>query len=79
MSVLADLLAEVFREPTLAGVCRELAVLAAPLWLAALVGLLVGWAWRPRWVPAAVAVPQAAPALPPPPKAADNSAPLVPR
>ena len=44
MSVLADLLAEVFREPTLAGVARELATLAAPLWLAALVGLLIGWA-----------------------------------
>lgn len=49
MSVLADLLAGVFREPTLAGVARELATLAAPLWLAVLVGLLIGWAWRPRW------------------------------
>jgi hypothetical protein len=75
-----SVLAEVFREPTLAGVCRELAVLAAPLWLAALVGLLVGWAWRPRWVPAAVAPHDTpAPPLPPPPKAADNSAALVPR
>lgn len=62
MSVLADLLAEVFREPTLAGVARELAVLAAPLWLAAIVGLLIGWAWRPRW---AAAAPPPAPALPP--------------
>jgi hypothetical protein len=69
MSVLADLLAEVFREPTLAGVARELATLAAPLWLAALVGLLIGWAWRPRWAAPLVAVPHQpepqAPALPP--------------
>ncbi|KAE8791083.1 hypothetical protein D1007_34526 [Hordeum vulgare] len=56
MSVLADLLAEVFREPTLAGVARELATLAAPLWLAAIVGLLIGWAWRPRWAAAVVDV-----------------------
>ncbi|KAF6998262.1 hypothetical protein CFC21_014397 [Triticum aestivum] len=56
MSVLADMLAEIFREPTLAGVARELATLAAPLWLAALVGLLIGWAWRPRWAAAVVDV-----------------------
>ncbi|KQJ81559.1 uncharacterized protein LOC100841092 [Brachypodium distachyon] len=61
MSVLADLLAGVFREPTLAGVARELATLAAPLWLAVLVGLLIGWAWRPRW---AAAVQQENPAPP---------------
>ena len=54
MSVLADLLAELFREPTPAGVARELALLAAPLCLAALVGLLLGWAWRPRWAAAVV-------------------------
>ena len=51
-----SVLAEVFREPTLAGVARELATLAAPLWLAALVGLLIGWAWRPRWAAAVVDV-----------------------
>ncbi|CAM0908302.1 unnamed protein product [Alopecurus aequalis] len=79
MSVLADLLAEVFREPTLAGVARELATLAAPLWLAALVGLLVGWAWRPRWAAAVVAAPRVEvaaaqpPLLPPPPQAAKDS------
>lgn len=64
--MLADLLAEVFREPTLAGVARELALLAAPLCLAALVGLLIGWAWRPRWAAAVVAAAPPAPALPPP-------------
>ncbi|XP_047065337.1 uncharacterized protein LOC124673266 [Lolium rigidum] len=79
MSVLADLLAEVFREPTLAGVCRELATLAAPLWLAALVGLLVGWAWRPRWAAAVVAVPhhQLTPAVPQPPPALPIAAPAA--
>ena len=64
MSALLDLLMGVFRQPTLGGVALELASLAAPLWLAALVGLLIGWAWRPRW--ALVVVGEA----PPPPRAA---------
>uniref|UniRef100_A0ACD5UXI7 Uncharacterized protein n=1 Tax=Avena sativa TaxID=4498 RepID=A0ACD5UXI7_AVESA len=74
MSVLPDLLAEIFREPTLAGVARELAVLAAPLWLAALVGLLIGWAWRPRWAAPHQPPPQAPALLPPqqPAPAADK-------
>lgn len=62
--MLADLLSEVFREPTLAGVARELALLAAPLCLAALVGLLIGWAWRPRWAAAAPPAPPPTPLVP---------------
>jgi hypothetical protein len=49
MSALVDLLMGIFRQKTLGGAAMELAALAAPLWVAALVGLLVGWAWRPRW------------------------------
>lgn len=72
MSVLADLLMGIFRKPTLGGVALELAALAAPLWLAALVGLLLGWAWRPRWAVAVVGDQDQAPAGPPvqPPRAA---------
>ncbi|KAL6650365.1 hypothetical protein ACP70R_009290 [Stipagrostis hirtigluma subsp. patula] len=69
MSALVDLLVGIFRQQTLGGAALELAVLAAPLWVAALVGLLVGWAWRPRWAGAVVgehgqlaaAAPRAAP------------------
>jgi len=49
MSALLDLLMGIFRQQTLGGAALELAALAAPLSLAALVGLLIGWAWRPRW------------------------------
>ena len=89
MSVLADLLAELFREPTLAGVARELALLAAPLCLAALLGLLVGWAWRPRCAAAVVPVnPEQvrlqlaaaqAPVVPPQAVAAAKDSAVVPR
>ncbi|KAK3145324.1 hypothetical protein QOZ80_4AG0327330 [Eleusine coracana subsp. coracana] len=54
MAALVDLLTGIFRQQTLGGAALELAVLAAPLWVAALVGLLIGWAWRPRWAGAVV-------------------------
>ncbi|KAF0891552.1 hypothetical protein E2562_010546 [Oryza meyeriana var. granulata] len=77
MSALLDLLMGVFRQPTLGGVTLELASLAAPLWLAALIGLLIGWAWRPRWAVAVVGdndrPPAETPALPPPACAAEDS------
>lgn len=79
MSALVDLLMGIFRQQTLGGAALELAALAAPLWVAALVGLLVGWAWRPRWAGVVVgdnAAQQAAqlPALPPPPARATAGA-----
>ncbi|WOL04339.1 hypothetical protein Cni_G13060 [Canna indica] len=49
MALILNALLEVLRKPTMADVVAELAILAAPLWIAALVGLLLGWAWRPRW------------------------------
>ncbi|KAL6885468.1 hypothetical protein ACP4OV_010247 [Aristida adscensionis] len=82
MSALVDLLTAVFRHQTLGGAALELAALAAPLWVAALVGLLVGWAWRPRWAGAVVGdhALSAAPPAPQPPRAAQVSAPAaVPR
>ncbi|KAK3143163.1 hypothetical protein QOZ80_4BG0359250 [Eleusine coracana subsp. coracana] len=54
MAALVDLLTGIFRQQTLGGAALDLAVLAAPLWVAALVGLLIGWAWRPRWAGAVV-------------------------
>jgi hypothetical protein len=56
MSALLDLLMGIFRQQTLGGAALELAAIAAPLWLAALVGLLIGWAWRPRWAGVVVGV-----------------------
>ena len=78
MSVLLDLLMGIFRQQTLGGAALELAALAAPLWLAALVGLLIGWAWRPRWAGFVVgddsAQQQAAAQLPAPPPPARPTA-----
>ncbi|KAF8641581.1 hypothetical protein HU200_067771 [Digitaria exilis] len=79
MSALLDLLMGIFRHQTLGGAALELAALAAPLWLAALVGLLIGWAWRPRWAGVVVGeTAQEAPQLPaPPPPARGGEAPRL--
>lgn len=83
MSALLDLLMGIFRHQTLGGAALELAALAAPLWLAALVGLLIGWAWRPRWAGVVVGAQQQAaaqlPAPPPPPPAHAATAAVVSR
>nr|XP_010934199.1 uncharacterized protein LOC105054408 [Elaeis guineensis] len=49
MALILDALIEILRKPTVGNVVAELALFAAPLWIAVLVGLFVGWAWRPRW------------------------------
>ncbi|CAL5028882.1 unnamed protein product [Urochloa decumbens] len=67
MSALVDLLMGIFRQQTLAGAALELAALAAPLWVAALVGLLIGWAWRPRWAAVVVGGDNVAHQVAPPP------------
>ncbi|GLT64644.1 hypothetical protein SLA2020_371240 [Shorea laevis] len=40
---------EILRQPTIGGVVRELMMFIAPLWVAVIVGVLVGWAWKPKW------------------------------
>lgn len=69
----------IFRQQTLGGAALELAALAAPLWLAALVGLLIGWAWRPRWAGVVVGdnAQEAAAQLPAPPPPARATATAV--
>ncbi|KAG1354070.1 stAR-related lipid transfer protein 7, mitochondrial-like [Cocos nucifera] len=49
MALILDALIEILRKPTVGDVVTELALFATPLWIAVLVGLFVGWAWRPRW------------------------------
>ncbi|KAL0904128.1 hypothetical protein M5K25_026202 [Dendrobium thyrsiflorum] len=49
MALILNALMEIMRMPTIGGVLLELAFLATPLWVAVFVGLVVGWAWRPRW------------------------------
>ncbi|KAL6979383.1 hypothetical protein U1Q18_021048 [Sarracenia purpurea var. burkii] len=39
----------ILRRPTIGDVLTELMMFMAPLWIAVLVGILVGWAWKPKW------------------------------
>lgn len=49
MGLILDALIEILSKPTVGKVVAELVLFAAPLWIAVLVGLFVGWTWRPRW------------------------------
>ncbi|KAK2998628.1 hypothetical protein RJ639_023587 [Escallonia herrerae] len=40
---------EILQRPTIGDVLTELMMLMTPLWIAVFVGVLVGWAWRPKW------------------------------
>lgn len=46
---LLSLISEIFQGPTIAGVVGELVMLMVPVWIAVIVGILVGWAWKPKW------------------------------
>lgn len=48
MAVVSVLL-EIFRRPTIVEVLGELVFFIVPLWIAVFVGVLVGWAWKPKW------------------------------
>lgn len=43
------ILMEILRRPNMGEVVGELAMFMAPLWVAVIVGVLVGWAWKPKW------------------------------
>ncbi|XP_022762174.1 uncharacterized protein LOC111308116 [Durio zibethinus] len=40
---------EILRKPTIGDVLCELIMFIAPLWVAVIVGVLVGWVWKPKW------------------------------
>ena len=46
---LVSVLLEILRKPTFGDVLSELVMFIAPLWVAVIVGVLVGWAWKPKW------------------------------
>ncbi|KAF5460478.1 hypothetical protein F2P56_020342 [Juglans regia] len=48
MALLSALL-EILRRPTMVGMLSELMMFTTPLWMVFIVGVLVGWAWKPRW------------------------------
>lgn len=46
---LLSILAEILGRPRIVDVLGELMILIAPLWIAVIVGVLVGWTWKPKW------------------------------
>ncbi|XAR70115.1 hypothetical protein NMG60_11026873 [Bertholletia excelsa] len=46
---LVSALFEILQRPTSWDIFTELLMFIAPLWIAVFVGVLVGWAWKPRW------------------------------
>lgn len=47
---LVSALLEIFQRPSMADVLCELVLFIIPLWIAVIVGVLVGWSWKPKWV-----------------------------
>ncbi|KAL3524464.1 hypothetical protein ACH5RR_017298 [Cinchona calisaya] len=40
---------EILRRPTIGGMMIGMIMLLGPVWIAFLLGIIVGWAWKPRW------------------------------
>ncbi|XP_068650025.1 uncharacterized protein [Aristolochia californica] len=49
MALVLEALLEILRRPTVGAVFMELFLFLGPLWIAVLVGLVVGWVWKPKW------------------------------
>uniref|UniRef100_A0A2P2KYK0 START domain-containing protein n=1 Tax=Rhizophora mucronata TaxID=61149 RepID=A0A2P2KYK0_RHIMU len=44
-----SVLLEILHRPTIGDVVGDIFNFVAPLWIALIVGILVGWAWKPKW------------------------------
>lgn len=51
---LVSALLEILQRPTFGEVIFELGMFMAPIWIAVLVGVLVGWSWKPKWANLAI-------------------------
>ncbi|KAK4758579.1 hypothetical protein SAY87_019880 [Trapa incisa] len=51
----ASAVLEILRGPSFGAMALELVKLMVPIWVALLLGVLVGWVWRPKWANLAVA------------------------
>ncbi|XVF51181.1 hypothetical protein PTKIN_Ptkin04bG0163800 [Pterospermum kingtungense] len=47
--VLVSVFLEILRKPTIGDALSEVMMFIAPLWVAVILGVLVGWAWKPKW------------------------------
>lgn len=46
---LLSTLSEILRGSSVVDILGDLFMFIAPLWIAVIVGVLVGWAWKPKW------------------------------
>ncbi|KAJ4950913.1 hypothetical protein NE237_027745 [Protea cynaroides] len=46
---LISTLCDILQRPTTGNVFMELVMFLGPLWIAVLVGIVIGWSWRPKW------------------------------
>ncbi|KDP25225.1 hypothetical protein JCGZ_20381 [Jatropha curcas] len=44
-----SILLDILNRPTIGDIVAELVMFMAPLWIAVIIGVLVGWAWKPKW------------------------------
>lgn len=42
-------LMEFMKRPSIAETLVDILLCAVPIWLAVMIGLVIGWSWRPRW------------------------------
>ena len=42
-------LMEFLKKPSIAETFVDILLCAVPIWLAVMIGLVIGWSWRPRW------------------------------
>lgn len=48
--VLLSALLEILQGPSIVEVLGELLNFITPLWIAVIIGVIVGWVWKPKWV-----------------------------
>lgn len=46
---LVSILSEILGRPRIVDVLGELMIFITPIWVAIIVGVLVGWNWKPNW------------------------------
>lgn len=44
-----EALLRILERPTMVGVCTEMIMFVFPIWVAFVIGVMVGWAWKPNW------------------------------
>lgn len=40
---------DMFENPSILGVCTGMLLFLGPIWVAFLAGVVIGWAWKPKW------------------------------